>query len=132
MRISDWSSDVCSSDLSFTLDSGGESASGGGGGGEGGGATSESAQSATTTSSFDVWKDIKATLKNIVGADKGSVISADTSTGIVTITATPSIIRAAETYLKKINGELSKQVALSVRVLHVSLTDADDTIGRAL
>lgn len=111
------------SDLSFTLDSGGESDSGGG---EGGGATSESSQSATTTSAFDVWKDIRGTLANIVGDDKGSAINADTSTGIVTVTSTPSVVRAVETYLKKVNQELSKQVALSVRVLNVSLTDADD------
>src|SRR3546814_16777661 len=70
------------SDLSFTLDSGGESESGGSG--EGGGATSESAQSATTTTSFDVWKYIKATIDNIGGTNKGSHLSPVPPTGIVT------------------------------------------------
>src|SRR3546814_8278083 len=58
------------SDLSFTLDSGGESESGGSG--EGGGATSEPAQSATTTSSFDVWRNIKVPVDTIVGTDQRS------------------------------------------------------------
>src|SRR3546814_14146225 len=84
------------SDLSFTLDSGGESESGGSG--QGGGATSESAQSATTTSSFDVWTAIKATPDNIVGTDTGSALSPDTWTGMVPTTPTPSVISAAEPY----------------------------------
>src|SRR3546814_12495836 len=90
------------SDLSFTLDSGGESESGGSG--EGGGATSESAQAGTTTSSFDVWKDIKPTLEKLVGQDKGSANQLDNTTGNVQLIDKPIAIRAAATSSKHIKS----------------------------
>lgn len=99
-------------------------AAGGGGGATGGGATGGSAQRVNSAVSVEIWKDISNGVTSIVGAT-GRVTTA-VSTGTLTVTAPPQIISRVQAYLDGQNERLNKQIAVSVQVLNVAITDSDN------
>jgi type IVB pilus formation R64 PilN family outer membrane protein len=115
-------------DLSTTLSTTAinESSSSGGGGGSStsNGATGTSDQDAKSKISIQIWSDIQAGLKNIVGSN-GSV-AALPSTGTVTITAPPSVAAQVEGFMNEENKRLSNEVAVTVEVLNIQLQNADN------
>lgn len=69
--------------------------------------------------SLSVWEDLKTTLSHLVSKDGSVEVSQATTT--VTVHDHPENVLAIERYLNKMNKELSKQVALQVEVLEVTL-----------
>jgi hypothetical protein len=112
-------------ELSFGFKSGGDSASASGGGGQTAGGTSSADQVAATKAVFDTWKDIDDTLKGIM-AREGGLVQSSPNKGMVTVTASPAAVRHVQDYLKKLNDQLTKQVAINVKVYSVVLNDGDN------
>lgn len=89
------------------------------------GATSTSTTSgATITSdySIDVWGDMEKTAKAV---GNGAQVVANASAGSLTVTGTPSQIRAISDWVKTLNEQLSQQVAITVHVYRVKMTNED-------
>ncbi len=102
-----------------------------GGSGAGGAESSaqSSAQSSSTTSASNdikIWDSLERNVKQMLTA-KGT-LSVSPSTGNITVTDTPEALDKVERYLEGENRSLSRQVALSVKVLSVE-TKAEDDYG---
>ena len=109
-------------DLHSTLSA--DSSTSGGSGGDTAGATGGSNQKVNSSVTVEIWKDISSAVKGIVGS-YGEVSTA-VSTGTITVTAPPQIISRVQAYLDGQNARLNKQVAVSVQVLNVAITDSDN------
>ncbi len=86
----------------------------------GGNATS----SLSTSANLALWDSIEEGVKQVVG-DNGK-LSFSRVSGTVTVTASPYIIRKVSNYINNWNEKLSRQVAITVRLLQVSVTDSDN------
>lgn len=74
----------------------------------------------TSTSTTDMWSGIEKTAKAVAdGAD----IIADPSTGTITVTGTPAQIDQVAAWVQSLSNTLSKQVAITVHIYSVSLSD---------
>lgn len=97
---------------------------GGGTGGSGtGGTTTGSNQTVDAKINIEIWKDISGAVNAIVG-NYGYVTTA-ISTGTITVTAPPPIIARVQDYLEGQNERLKKQIAVSVQVLNLQISDTD-------
>lgn len=89
------------------------------------GATSTSSTSgATITSDYgvDVWGDMEKTAKAV---GNGAQVVANASAGSLTVTGTPSQIRAISDWVKTLDEQLSQQVAITIHVYRVKMTNED-------
>jgi len=84
--------------------------------------SAQTAQTNTTELSFDIWQDVEAEVKNLITAS-GSV-SINQAAGTITVRDTPNTLRQVERYIADLNGRLSKQVALSVKVWSLEVDDS--------
>lgn len=100
------------SSLSATV--GGNSSAGSGG---------SSAISLSNSAEIELWANIEKTLKSML--DKDSEIAIDSANGTITVTAKPNEIGRVSKYINEQNLRLSRQVAISVKVLQVSINDSD-------
>jgi len=95
--------------------------------------TSASSQVETKFGSADYWKEIKASIEQIIGADsdkassKGSVTISQAN-GLVVVRATPTAQKLVARYLKSMHTLNSKQVVIDARILEVELTK-DQKVG---
>ena len=112
------------SEIQFKMESGGKAEASTGGVGASGGSGGAN-QSAQTKSVFDLWKDLDETVKMMM-AREGGIANVSSQKGTVTVTASPSAIRNVGDYLKTLNQQLSKQVAINVKVYSVVLNDGDN------
>lgn len=91
------------------------------------GSNSGSSSSSSTLSSsanLALWDNIEQSVQQIVG-EQGQ-LSFSRVAGTVTITASPFIIREVSDWVNKFNQKLSRQVAISVKVLQVSIANTDN------
>ena len=88
--------------------------------GSGGNATS----SLSLSSDLKIWDSIEEGVKQVVG-DNGK-LSFSRVAGTVTVTASPYIVRKVAAYIANWNEKLSRQVAITVRVLRVGLNNSDN------
>ncbi len=86
----------------------------------GGGSASSSLN---TSANLSLWDNIEEGIKQIVG--ENDKVSFSRVAGTVTVTASPFVIRKVGQYVANWNEKLSRQVAISVKVLQVSLTNED-------
>ncbi|MGE3623393.1 MAG: secretin N-terminal domain-containing protein [Bdellovibrionales bacterium] len=120
-----------SSQTSSTSGSAG-GASGGSSGGTSGGSSSSGGNTSTGTltqnvnytGSIKYWEELKDTLSAILGGN-GNVITSPSS-GEVTITTTPEIMRQVSEYISQANKRLSRQIAINVEVYSVDLARDSD------
>ncbi|MGY3582230.1 type IVB pilus formation R64 PilN family outer membrane protein [Bradyrhizobium sp. USDA 4341] len=113
-------------DLEFNLHGGSSSGSASGGGaagGSGSSTTSQLDQKAAIKASFDPWKSIDNSLKQIIG--NAGRYDVSPATGTITVTASPAVIQRVGDYVETMRALLSKQVAMSVQVLNVTLSSED-------
>lgn len=94
---------------------------GGQGGGGGGGDTSSSL---STSATLALWDSIEAGINQVL-AGEGEV-SFSRPTGSVTVTASPFVMRRVADYIANWNEKLSRQVAISVQILQVKLSNEDN------
>ncbi len=86
----------------------------------GGSSSSTLSQSANLA----LWDNIEQGLQQVVG--ENGQLSFSRVAGTVTVTGSPFVIREAADWIAKFNEKLSRQVAISVKVLSVSVTNADN------
>lgn len=92
------------------------------GGGQGGGTTSSGGASITSDDNIDFWTDLAATAKTV--ANKAA-IDVNPSAGSITVTGTPAQVRAVHDWITNLSEQLSQQVAVTMDVYSVKLTDSD-------
>ena len=73
-------------------------------------------------SSIDLWGNIVTAVKSMLGA--GSSLVTDPMNGTLTITATPTEIKKVAKFVHEQNVRLSRQVAISVKVLQVEVNES--------
>lgn len=88
-----------------------------------GAATTSADQGTRTKLETNYWKNVDATIKSLL--PKGTPYAINKDVGTVTITAKPSILRAVESYVREENRRLGRQVAISVKVLSVTVDSKD-------
>lgn len=92
-----------------------------------GGSTDASNATANTslTSSVEValWENVEKAITSMIGTD--SKLTIDPANGTISLTATPNDVQRVAHYINEQNNRLSRQVAISVKVLQVTLSDKD-------
>jgi len=91
-----------------------------GGAGDG----TQAGQTASTEGGFDLWADLNEAMEGII--DNTGVFRMSEQTGQVIVVAPPSTMTRVSDYLKQLNAQLNKQVAIAVKVYSVTLEDGDD------
>jgi type IVB pilus formation R64 PilN family outer membrane protein len=84
---------------------------------------SDGATTMSTTANIKEWTEITDVLKSIV---KDGEVQMSPSTNSITVTSTPKTLDRVEAYVKEVNRRLVKQVAISVRVMEVTLNKGND------
>ncbi len=87
------------------------------------GSSGSSSVSLTNTANIDLWSNIESSIKSMIG--KGSQLTMDQSNGTITLTGTPTDIKKVAKFVNEQNARLSRQVAISVKVLQVTISDSD-------
>lgn len=109
-----------------------ENMSGGGMGGSSGvrqtvtsgDATTQTAQTNSSELQFDVWEECEKGVKALLS--KGGTASINQAAGTITVKDTPVVLQQVASYVDDLNGKLSRQVALSVKVWSLELNDTND------
>ncbi len=76
-----------------------------------------------TSAELELWKNIEDSIKSMISDD--AKLSIDSTNGTISLTATPTEIKKVARYVNEQNARLSRQVAISVKVLQVNVTDSD-------
>lgn len=87
--------------------------------GEGG----SSALTLSSSAEMELWGKVEKAITSMVSKD--SPLTIDPANGTITLTATPPDIRKVAKYINEQNARLSRQVAISVKVLQVTVSDSD-------
>ena len=74
-----------------------------------------------TTSDADFWRDVQASLKNMVGDDEGRSVVLNAAAGVIVVRATPAEQRHVNDYLKAVQLTIERQVMLEAKIIEVSL-----------
>ena len=102
-----------------------DTSSGSSGGSSGGGSsTSTITQNSKTSISFKYWDELGQILTSMLGGTGSLVVSP--SVGSVTVTTTPEVMRSVAEYLAKENQRLSRQIAVTIEVYSVDLSEGMD------
>ncbi len=86
--------------------------------------SSNSSSSLTSSANLALWDNIEQSLKQIVG--ENGELAFSRVAGTVTITASPFVIKEAAEWINDFNQKLARQVAISVKVLQVNVSNQDN------
>lgn len=89
----------------------------------GGAGGSASISQSSSVDGMDMWNNIESTISSMITEDSNLVM--DKGNGTITLTATPTDIRRVAKYINEQNIRVSKQVAISVKVIQVNITNKD-------
>lgn len=92
----------------------GGSASGGGG---------SSSISLSSSIEVEMWGNFEKSISSMIS--EGAKLTVSPSDGTITLTATPNDIKLVAKYINEQNARLSRQVAISVKIMQVTLSDKD-------
>lgn len=92
----------------------GGSASGGGG---------SSSISLSSSIEVEMWENFEKSITSMIS--DGAKLTVSPSDGTITLTATPNDIKLVAKYINEQNARLSRQVAISVKIMQVTLGDSD-------
>lgn len=87
------------------------------------GSAGSSSVSLTNTANIDLWTNVESSIKSMISKD--AQLTMDQSNGTITLTGTPTDIRKVAKFVNEQNARLSRQVAISVKVLQVNVSDSD-------
>jgi MSHA biogenesis protein MshL len=82
-----------------------------------------SGSSVETKSEMNFWKDLEATLKQIVSVENGSSVAVNAQAGIVIVHGFPHDIHQVARFLDRIQLNMDRQVILEAKILEVDLND---------
>ena len=103
-----------SASLSGTPISGSGSSSGAGG---------STTLSMNTSVTLSFWQNIENGIKQVMGGQGEMLV--DSTSGSITVTAAPFVMQKIARYVQGINEKMSRQVAISLKVLQVALENSD-------
>ena len=83
------------------------------------GSTGTSTSSIESSATMNTWQQIEETIQNMLPSS--AKMSVSSTSGIITVTAPPDTLRKIGKYVRDINEKLSRQVAITVRVIQVKL-----------
>lgn len=89
----------------------------------GGSGGSSSISQSSSVDGMDMWGNIQSTISSMITSDSNLVM--DKGAGTITLTATPTDIKRVAKYINEQNQRVSKQVAISVKVIQVNISNAD-------
>ncbi len=92
-------------------------------GGESSGESGNASATLKSGAELELWTNMQKAIESMIGKD--SKLSVDSVNGTVTLTGTPIEIKKVAVYINEQNNRLSRQVAISVKVLQVTLSDSD-------
>ena len=104
--------------------------SGGGTGSTGGGGNGNSSQESsriTTAQRSDLWAEIEASLKLLIGDKDGRQVVISPQSGNIVVRALPSEMRAVAEYLEASRAAVQRQVMLESKIVEVQLRDSERT-----
>ena len=104
---------------------GGGLAGGGMTGGAGGTSGGTPGQNIMVSQASTIWPELQLTLRSIL-MDQGA-FSVSPSTGSVSVTTSPGLMRQVSRYIDKLNRQLNKQIFIRVKVLDIQLSDSEAT-----
>lgn len=87
------------------------------------GSAGSSSVSLSNTANIDLWANIESSIKSMISNE--AQLTMDQSNGTITLTGTPTDIRKVAKFVNEQNIRLSRQVAISVKVLQVNVSDTD-------
>ncbi|MDF2445407.1 MAG: type and secretion system protein [Moraxellaceae bacterium] len=90
--------------------------------GNGGAAAEAASTQIATRSDIDFWKDLQATLTQIMGKNGFAIVNAQAGTVVVN-TASPDLMRAVGNFLRQTEANLTRQVTIEAKILVVELND---------
>lgn len=105
-------------------DDSGSSSSGGGSSGANTSQTSSITQNSKFSIDFKYWDELTQTINSMLGGT-GTVV-ASPSLGTITVTTSPEVMRTIADYVSTENERLSRQIAISVEVYSITLTEGLD------
>lgn len=79
----------------------------------------------STSANLNLWESIEEGVNQVIG-ENGGQVSFSHSTGTISVTGSPYVIQKVGKYIASWNEKLSRQVAISVRVLSVTLNNEDN------
>lgn len=94
-----------------------------GGQSTGSGSGGTSAVSLVATAELELWQNVEKTISSMI--DEGAKLSVDSTNGVISLTATPNDIKKVAKYVNEQNVRLGRQVAISVKVFQVNMTDGE-------
>ena len=92
-------------------------------GGSNSGGSGSSSASLKSSADLELWANIEKAITSMVSKD--SSLTVDPANGTVSLTGTPIEIQKVAKYINEQNARLSRQVAISVKVLQVTVSDSD-------
>lgn len=96
------------------------------------GGTSSGGDGGNTSTNLDssietnFWEEVESTVTAMI--PENAQITSSKTNGTITVTASPYTLQRVAQYVRSMNDKLSRQVAISVKVLQVTLTD-EEQIG---
>lgn len=92
-------------------------------GGSASGSGGTSSASLSSSADLELWGNIEKAITSMISTD--SKLTMDPTNGTISLTATPIEIKKVSQFVNEQNIRLSRQVAISVKVLQVTLSDSD-------
>ena len=83
-----------------------------------------SSVSLSNSAEVELWTNFEKSITSMIS--DGAKLSMSPADGTITLTATPNDIKKVAKYINEQNVRLSRQVAISVKVLQVTATDTDN------
>jgi MSHA biogenesis protein MshL len=77
-----------------------------------------------TTADTDIWNDIVAAVRAIIGTEGGRNVIVNPQSGIVLVRALPNELRQVEEFLRTMQGVVARQVMLEAKIIEVTLKDS--------
>lgn len=93
-------------------------------GGSASGSGGSSSISMSSSIEVELWSQFETTIKSMISS--GAQLTVSPSDGTITITATPDDIKLVAKFINEQNERLARQVAISVKIMQVSLSDNDE------
>lgn len=92
-------------------------------GGSSSGSGGNSSIGLSNSISIELWGNIEKSITSMISKD--AKLTLDPANGTISLTATPNDIRKVAKFINEQNARLSRQVAISVKVLQVNIEDSD-------
>ena len=92
-------------------------------GSPGGASTPQESTRVTTNHRNDLWPEVEATLKLLVGERDGRQVVVAPQSGMIVVRAMPVEMRTVEHYLREMRLNIERQVMIEAKIVEVSLRD---------